>query len=295
MNTNISSLLYGRYCIGKPAFFALFQRISFFLVLAFGAVQAYCADVDNEADIPENTRFFSANFPDFAPPVLKGEPVPGKLSLVKFYTDYCYPCAQVDAGAFADEGLLRYMRQYYNPYKVDGYDEQKGGRELAWEYKVHTFPTILITDPNGHELRRISGNVSAAELQAILAEYEAQALYYRSAVRAATLPVLPASHIASYESEVKPAAAKPVAEVQERFGLLVQVAADYYEARKLAQLYRNSWGDDVWIEPNRKGAFSLICGAYRSRQDALTARDFFRTWESVKFRILSLSDTCVSY
>ncbi len=261
--------------------------------MACCAASAYCADVDNGADIPENARFLAANFPDFAPPVSKGDPVPGKLSLVKFYTDYCYPCAQVDAGALADAGLMRYMRQYYNPYKVDGYDEQKGGRGLAWEYKVHTFPTLLITDPNGRELGRLTGNVSAEEVQALLQQFEPQAMYYRSAVRAATIPVLPASHIVASEPE-QADAAKPAA-VSERFGLLVQVATDYYEARKLAQLYRNSWGDDVWIEPNRKGAFSLICGAYRSRQDALTARDFFRTWESVKFRILPLSDTGVSY
>lgn len=292
MNANISFRSYGRYCAAIPVFFAHILKISFFCVMAVSAVSAYGFDVSRQGDIPENAGAHFANFPDYVQPLPQGEPNPGKLSVVKFYTDYCYPCAEVDAGAFADANLIRYLRQYYNPYKVDGFDETGGGRELAWEYGVHTFPTVLIADPNGRELARVSGNVSTAALLEMLKEYEARSLTYRSAVRAAAIPVLPVAHVTGSEP-----AATPAEEAQSptRFGLVVQLAPDYYAARELARVYRNNWGDDVWIEPTRKGTFSLICGAYHSREAAKTAREFFIRWEGIRFRILSLSDTGVSY
>lgn len=291
MNANISSTA---ICHSFTCFGLHFCRISFLAICLFLGSYAYCAHVISPSDIPEKDisgRFLFTN--DIAALADEG-PEPGKLSLVKFYTDYCFPCEELNRRAFKNKQLLRYVRRYFNPYKVDGFDTKKGGQDLAWQYNVHTFPTVLVTDPEGKELLRITGNVSAAELRARLAELEPVAQQMRAATRAATIPVLPVVDRKSVpEPRQSEAATEP--EGSPEFGLLIQDAPDYYAARELAVNFSQNWGNQIWIERNRKGTFSLIYGAFATRKEAREIQHFFIGWEEIKFRIQALTQEGVSY
>ncbi|TAE47920.1 MAG: thioredoxin family protein, partial [Bacteroidetes bacterium] len=91
-----------------------------------------------------------------------------KLCLVKFGTAYCYPCERLDELIFSDPALKSLLRERFIPFRVDPWDPQLGGSELAQRYDVESYPTLLVTDSEGNELWRIQGAPDAARLSDLL-------------------------------------------------------------------------------------------------------------------------------
>lgn len=86
----------------------------------------------------------------------------GKLVFLDAYTSWCGPCKMMSRDVFprADVGAVFAPR--YVSIKIDM--EKGEGVELAKRYNISAFPTMLILDPDGKEIKRIVGALAPLEL-----------------------------------------------------------------------------------------------------------------------------------
>ncbi|HEY3267828.1 MAG TPA: thioredoxin family protein [Armatimonadota bacterium] len=90
------------------------------------------------------------------PAAYAARPVPtGRITMIDFYTDWCGWCKKMDADTYSKpavkEALKAYTVRRVNPEK------DKGGAELAKNYKVEGFPTIVFVDAKGALVHKIVG------------------------------------------------------------------------------------------------------------------------------------------
>ena len=86
-----------------------------------------------------------------------------KRVLVDFETTWCGPCATMNQLVYTSSAVVDAAKDVL-AVKVDG-DEH---RELTKKYTVGAYPTILLLDSNGVELRRAVGYRSVVEMVAML-------------------------------------------------------------------------------------------------------------------------------
>jgi len=73
---------------------------------------------------------------------------------IDFYTVWCGPCKRLDKITYKDEGVTEFTNTMLNVK----YDCEKGfGEELADQYKVAAYPTLLVIGPDGKEVDRHVG------------------------------------------------------------------------------------------------------------------------------------------
>ncbi len=87
-----------------------------------------------------------------------------KLVFIDFYTDWCGYCKELNKETFTDQNVKEKFAQKYVLVKINGdlYPD------LTSKYKVYGYPTLVILDANGNEIKRQAGFVSATELLNIL-------------------------------------------------------------------------------------------------------------------------------
>ncbi len=87
-----------------------------------------------------------------------------KLVFIDFYTDWCGYCKELNKETFTDQNVKEKFTQKYVLVKINGdiYPD------LTSKYKVYGYPTLVILDANGNEIKRQVGFVSATELINIL-------------------------------------------------------------------------------------------------------------------------------
>lgn len=73
---------------------------------------------------------------------------------VDCYTSWCGPCKQMAREVFTIDSVADYFNTRFINVK---YDLEKEERELVQKYGISGYPTFLILDGNGKELRRLSG------------------------------------------------------------------------------------------------------------------------------------------
>lgn len=93
----------------------------------------------------------------------------GKFLFLDFYADWCVPCKQMERYGFRDADFARMIRTSFIAYKVD--IDQFSGMDVAEDFKVHTYPTLIVSDARGKEKRRSVGYQSAEELKDLVKSY----------------------------------------------------------------------------------------------------------------------------
>lgn len=75
------------------------------------------------------------------------------LVMVEFFTDWCSWCRRLESETFADDEVRRELGRLV-PMRVNA---ENGGAELARQYGVDGYPTIVFVDGGGDEVDRIVG------------------------------------------------------------------------------------------------------------------------------------------
>ena len=75
-----------------------------------------------------------------------------KPVMIDFHADWCGFCKKLDSETYSDSNVIEMSENFVN-IKVD--TEKQG--QLAQDYGVRGLPTIVFTDPQGNEIRRVVG------------------------------------------------------------------------------------------------------------------------------------------
>lgn len=85
----------------------------------------------------------------------------GKLLMIDVYTDWCGPCKMMDKDTFPQKDVVDKAANFVS-LKLDA--EKGQGPEVAKNFKVEGFPTILFVDGKGNLVHSIIGLHSPADL-----------------------------------------------------------------------------------------------------------------------------------
>lgn len=77
-----------------------------------------------------------------------------RFVFVDFYAVWCGPCKRLDKITYQDEAVVEFMNTMLN-VKYDA--EKDFGEELADQYKVAAYPTLILFGPDGKEVDRVVG------------------------------------------------------------------------------------------------------------------------------------------
>ncbi len=77
-----------------------------------------------------------------------------KLVLVDIYADWCAQCKELDEQTWPDPGVNQWIAQNAVPIRLDTDARRK---DLAAKLQVRSYPTVILLDAEGHELRRLLG------------------------------------------------------------------------------------------------------------------------------------------
>jgi thiol:disulfide interchange protein DsbD len=77
-----------------------------------------------------------------------------KLVLVDIYADWCAQCKELDEKTWPDAALKQWIAQNAVPIRIDTYAKRK---DLAQKLKIAGYPSVILLDAEGRELRRYMG------------------------------------------------------------------------------------------------------------------------------------------
>lgn len=86
----------------------------------------------------------------------------GRLVLIDFYSDSCIPCKRISP-------VLAELEESYNEKLYVGKVNAAYETELIEKYSVMSAPTLIFFK-NGEQIKRLSGAVKKAELEAFIKE-----------------------------------------------------------------------------------------------------------------------------
>ncbi|MBO0933377.1 thioredoxin family protein [Fibrella aquatilis] len=101
--------------------------------------------------LPPAVLFQTGTFDD----MLKQAKKENKLILLDFWATWCAPCHRLDRETFTDVPLGDYVNSKFVPYRVN--IDDFSGMDLVEKYKVEAYPTMLVVDASGAEVRRLTG------------------------------------------------------------------------------------------------------------------------------------------
>ena len=81
----------------------------------------------------------------------------GKPALVLFTADWCPPCRELKRGVLKDPKVLAGLEKRFVLVKVDLSDRQGPNAGLAQQFGVGSIPTIIVFNPQGREVKRVTG------------------------------------------------------------------------------------------------------------------------------------------
>ncbi|WP_243302693.1 protein-disulfide reductase DsbD family protein [Geothrix oryzisoli] len=77
-----------------------------------------------------------------------------KVVLVDIYADWCAQCKELDEKTWPDAALKQWIAANAVPIRIDTDAKRK---DLATKLQIRSYPTVLLLDADGRELRRILG------------------------------------------------------------------------------------------------------------------------------------------
>ena len=106
---------------------------------------------------------WSHGAPGFAAALTRAKAT-GKLVFIDFEATWCGPCHTMDEWIWTDAAVAARLNQGFVGVKVDA-DREKA---LVKRYNIAGYPTMLIVDATGKELKRVSDYQSSAQMIAFL-------------------------------------------------------------------------------------------------------------------------------
>ena len=91
-----------------------------------------------------------------------------KWVLVDVYTDWCGWCKKMDSDTFTDASVARTLNSSFICVKVNA-DAGSLGSWVKRTYDVHSYPCILVLEPNGRLKAKLKGYQPAEKFRASLA------------------------------------------------------------------------------------------------------------------------------
>ena len=122
-------------------------------VVAFGIYSFKNPKVDFEKDNADGIQFFKGTFQE----ALEKAKTENKPVFLDIYATWCGPCKMLKKHTFSDKEVGDYYNTNFINIAIDG--ETKEGRELANNYRVQGYPTLLILDKSGKQVAKQVGFV----------------------------------------------------------------------------------------------------------------------------------------
>lgn len=132
------------------------KTILFIGLVTFVAFSIYSfknPKVDFKKDSADGIQFFKGTFAD----ALEKAQAENKPIFLDIYATWCGPCKMLKKRTFSDKEVGEYFNANFVNIAIDG--ETKEGRELAYNFKIQGYPTLLILDKNGKQLTKQVGFV----------------------------------------------------------------------------------------------------------------------------------------
>ncbi len=92
-----------------------------------------------------------------------------KPILLDIYATWCGPCKLLKTSTFADKQAGDYFNQHFINVALDG--EQPEGAQLARQFQIRGYPTLIILSPAGEVRHKSAGYVDADDLIALGKQY----------------------------------------------------------------------------------------------------------------------------
>lgn len=83
-----------------------------------------------------------------------------KSIFIDFYEDGCSYCKELNESTFSDPGVKQKLNQDYVTVQINT-DQNP---DLSSKYKIYVFPTLVILNSNGQEIKRQEGYIPADQL-----------------------------------------------------------------------------------------------------------------------------------
>src|SRR5512137_2301874 len=91
---------------------------------------------------------------------LKKAKAENKLVFIDFFASWCGPCKMMDATTYKDPKVLEWLGKHTIAIKVEGDKDMA----LATRFTIDSFPTLVFLKPDGTEVDRLLGYMTAEQL-----------------------------------------------------------------------------------------------------------------------------------
>jgi thiol:disulfide interchange protein DsbD len=89
----------------------------------------------------------------------------GRLVLVDTYAEWCAECKELDETTWQDPQITAWIREHAVAVRIDTFKTRK---DLGTRFSIQGYPTVLLLDGNGKELRRSIGFLKPKDMLAFL-------------------------------------------------------------------------------------------------------------------------------
>lgn len=90
----------------------------------------------------------------------------GKLIFIDAYTEWCGPCKRMAATSFKEQAVGDLFNDNFINLKIE-MEKSAEGPDIARQYGVKAYPTLIIVDGNGRVVKQSIGMKSADQLIAL--------------------------------------------------------------------------------------------------------------------------------
>ncbi len=90
-----------------------------------------------------------------------------KPYFVAFETPWCRVCKKMDHEVYARDRVSNYARSHFLAYKLDG----EVRPDVAQRYGINSYPTLIVFDSTGKELKRIQGATTERQFVELMKQH----------------------------------------------------------------------------------------------------------------------------